>query len=167
MCITDILIIANAANEAVELLKEKLQEEEDWINILHITEEDMTEEKILGSIISWWALQVGVENMKHINYDEQERTKSKVKKKKISKRYFNLYKNIGAREVRYYLHKAENYKGIDLRVIAEIKKRKLVSKKLLTLSDKEIEILNKFGEGANFVINCIIYQEEEGIHEGY
>jgi hypothetical protein len=50
MCITDILIIANAANEAVELLKEKLQEEEDWINILHITEEDMTKEKILGSI---------------------------------------------------------------------------------------------------------------------
>jgi len=54
MCITDILIIANTNREAVEILKEKLQED-NWINyeILHITEEDMTEEKILGSIISW------------------------------------------------------------------------------------------------------------------
>ena len=53
MCITYVLIIANTNREAEELLKEKLQED-NWINyeILHTTEEDMSKEKILGSIIS-------------------------------------------------------------------------------------------------------------------
>jgi len=40
----------NRAAASLLSFGEKLQEEEDWINILHITEEDMTKEKILGSI---------------------------------------------------------------------------------------------------------------------
>ncbi|MBP2143815.1 hypothetical protein J2127_000983 [Methanococcus voltae] len=77
------------------------------------------------------------------------------------RRYFNLYKNIGARELRYYVHKMENCGNIAPETIAEIKNRNLKTKKLLTLSDKENEIVSKYGIGANFLLNCIIFQEEE------
>lgn len=70
---------------------------------------------------------------------------------------------MGSREVRYYMHLMEKYPNIHPKTIAEIKKRKLCVKKVLTLSDKEKEIIEKYGEGANLILNCVIFQEEEGI----
>jgi hypothetical protein len=58
----------------------------------------------------------------------------------------------------------EHVKNIPTHVIAKVKELKKKYDKRLTLTDKELEIVEEFGKGSNFILNCIIYMDKGDSH---
>ena len=77
---------------------------------------------------------------------------------------FNVYTNLSLRELRFFLHQMEHVKNIPTHVIAKVRSLKKKYDKRLTLTDKELEIVEEFGKGSNFILNCIIYMDKGDSH---
>ncbi|ADC69780.1 conserved hypothetical protein [Methanocaldococcus sp. FS406-22] len=80
----------------------------------------------------------------------------------MTKATFCLCKNIDSRELRYILHKLEGIKIIDaerLKKAIEVKKR---YKKRIVLTDKEKEIVERFGKATGLLLNYVLVNEDEG-----
>jgi hypothetical protein len=73
---------------------------------------------------------------------------------------FVIYKPMDARTVRYYLHQIPHTEHIHPKVIARVREIQKTCDKRITLTTEEENIINDFGKGINFVLNCVIYQSE-------
>ncbi len=69
---------------------------------------------------------------------------------------FKLIKDIDNRDLRYYIHKLENFKPPDPVLLSKVYNTKKTHLKRITLSSKEQEILNKYGKAASLYLNYII-----------
>ncbi|XRO75241.1 DUF2540 domain-containing protein [Methanocaldococcus sp. 28A] len=69
---------------------------------------------------------------------------------------FSLCKNIDSRMLRYYIHKLEHLGHIDPLKLKEVIEAKKKYRKIITLSNKEAEILSKYGKASNLYINYLM-----------
>jgi hypothetical protein len=86
---------------------------------------------------------------KHDNVEEEESNTT------LSKA-FKLIKDIDNRDLRYYIHKLENFKPPDPVLLSKVYNAKKTHLKKITLSNKEQEIINKYGKAASLYLNYII-----------
>jgi hypothetical protein len=73
--------------------------------------------------------------------------------KKLS---ISTIKDVDSRMLRYYIHKLENLGPIDPLKLKEVIEAKKKYRKIITLSNKEAEILSRFGKASNIYINYLM-----------
>ncbi len=78
-----------------------------------------------------------------------------------SSKSFSLLKDLDHRQLRYYLHKLEELKNIDPILFKKVVEGEKRYRKTLTLSDKEQDILDKYGKASGLYLNYIILVDSD------
>ena len=77
-----------------------------------------------------------------------------------SSKSFSLVKNVDYRELRYGIYELQNLKYIDPFKLKKVMEAKKKYRKTITLSDKEKEILNKYGKASGLYLNYILMEDK-------
>lgn len=78
----------------------------------------------------------------------------------MTSKSFSLVKNVDYREIRYGIYKLQNLKYIDPFKLKKVMEAKKKYRKTITLSDKEQEILNKYGKASGLYLNYILMEDK-------
>jgi hypothetical protein len=77
-----------------------------------------------------------------------------------SSKSFSLAKDVDYRELRFGIYKLQNLKNIDPLKLKKVVEAKKKYRKTITLSDKEQEILDKYGKASGLYLNYVLMDDE-------